>query len=90
MRKVSSKRSFMSIRSDKSKAPPLKPHELLRKRQIENNAGFNTMEVFDSLPSMYTQEKWAQLQTKRRSDLNFEHLYWLSRFDPQNQDGYHL
>ena len=48
------------------------------------------MEVFDTLPSMYTQEKWAQLQTKRRCDLNFEHLYWLSRFDPQNQDGYHL
>lgn len=48
------------------------------------------MEVFDSLPSMYTQDKWKELQEKRRCDLKFEELYWLSRFDPKNQDGHNL
>lgn len=48
------------------------------------------MEVFNTLPSMYTEERWAELKAKRRCDLNIEHLFWLSRFNPQNQDGYHL
>ena len=43
---------------------------------------YNTMSVFDSLPSMYTEEKWEELKEKKRSDLKFEHLYWLSRFEP--------
>lgn len=51
---------------------------------------YNTMSVFDSLPSMYTEEKWEELKEKKRSDLKFEHLYWLSRFEPQNRDGYFL
>ena len=48
------------------------------------------MGVFDTLPSMYTEEKWKELQAKKRCDLNFEDLYWLSRFDPKNQDGHNL
>ena len=48
------------------------------------------MEVFDTLPSMYTVKKWEELKAKKRSELNFEHLYWLSRFAPTNQDGHHL
>jgi hypothetical protein len=48
------------------------------------------MAVFETLPSMYTKEKFEDLQSKRRCDLTFEYLYWLSRFDPQAQDGHHL
>ena len=48
------------------------------------------MEVCNTLPSMYTEEKWKELQAKQRSELSFEHLYWLSRFDPKNQDGHTL
>ena len=48
------------------------------------------MEVFDTLPTMYTKEKWDELKDKRRVDLSFEHLYWLSRYDPKPTDGHHL
>ena len=63
---------------------------LLATKQTNVINGFNTMEVFDTLPSMYTPERWQELQAKRRSDLNFEHLYWLSRYDPKPTDGHHL
>ena len=76
-RKASSRRS-VTIPKEK----PLNPATLLAQKQQLYEGQFNTMAVFDSLPSMYTQEKWTELQQKRRCDLNFEHLYWLSRFDP--------
>ena len=48
------------------------------------------MEVFDSLPSMYTKERWEELQKQRRNNLKFEYLYWLSRYDPKPSDGHIL
>ena len=48
------------------------------------------MSVFETLPSKYTEERWKELKAKKRNELSLEHLYWLSRFEPKNQDGYHL
>jgi len=48
------------------------------------------MDVFNTLPSMYTKEKWDELQAYRRCDLSYEHLFWLSRFDPKPNDGHLL
>ena len=91
-RRFSSRKSLNSDRSksDKPRAPPLKPWEMLMRGHDNIEGMYNTMEVFNTIPSMYTEKKWQELQAKRRCDLNFEHLYWLSRFDPQNQDGHHL
>lgn len=36
---------------------------------------------------MYTKERWEELSKKRRKDLPFEHLFWLSRYDPKPTDG---
>lgn len=66
------------------------PVEHLEEKKAHYEKGYNTMEVFDSLPSMYTKDKWEALQKKRRCDLNFENLYWLSRYDPKPTDGHHL
>ena len=39
---------------------------------------------------MYTKQRWEELQAKNRSELSWEHLYWLSRYDPKPTDGHHL
>ena len=51
---------------------------------------FEPMEEFESLPSMYTKEKWAELNKTHRGKLAFENLYWLSRYDPKPNDGHLL
>ena len=66
------------------------PVRLLTHKQPHYQGNFNTMAVFETLPSMYTKEKFEDLKSKRRCDLTFEYLYWLSRFDPEAQDGHHL
>ena len=70
--------------------PALHPVRLLEKKQSHYEGDFNTMEVFNTLTSMYTKERWEELQAKRRGDLNFDHLYWVSRYDPRPNDGYHM
>ena len=68
----------------------IRPAESLMRREKVFEGEFNTMSVFDTLPSMYTEERWAELKEKKRSDLKFENLYWLSRFEPQNRDGFFM
>jgi len=82
--------SERSTDTKKIKPIPVKAAKLLWLAQQNLEGEYDTMEVFNTLPSMYTEEKWAELKAKRRCDLNIEHLYWLSRFNPQNQDGYYL
>lgn len=86
--KISKQRHKRSVSSN---GMAVSPATLLRNKQAHfDKNDWNTMEVFNTLPSMYTKERWEELQAKKRSDLSLEHLYWLSRYDPKPTDGHHL